>query len=241
MKITIGHLYPDLLNLYGDRGNIQCLMKRCLWRGIEAETIAFELGDKIDFSKLDIVLLGGGSDREQMLVCEKLKEIQKDFKAYVENYGVVIAICGGYQLLGKYYQPHDGEKLLGIGVLDAYTVAGDTRFIGNVTAETDFLEPKTLVGFENHAGLTYLEEGTVPLAKVVVGNGNNSKDGGEGARKNNVFGTYLHGSVLPKNPHFTDYLIKTALEVKYHKPIELEKLDDTIEMNAHNDLINKKY
>ena len=108
MKITIGHLYPDLLNLYGDRGNIQCLMKRCLWRGIEAETIAFELGDKIDFSKLDIVLLGGGSDREQMLVCEKLKEIQKDFKAYVEDNGVVIAICGGYQLLGNYYKTDQG-------------------------------------------------------------------------------------------------------------------------------------
>ena len=102
MKITIGHLYPDLLNLYGDRGNIQCLMKRCQWRGIEAETIAFELDDRIDFSKLEIVLLGGGSDREQMLVCEKLREIQKDFKAYVEDNGVVIAICGGYQLLGKY-------------------------------------------------------------------------------------------------------------------------------------------
>ena len=109
MKITIGHLYPDLLNLYGDRGNIQCLMKRCQWRGIEAETIPFELEDKIDFSKLDIVLLGGGSDSEQMLVCEKLKEIQKDFKAYVENYGVVIAICGGYQLLGKLLQNRAGN------------------------------------------------------------------------------------------------------------------------------------
>ena len=104
MKITIGHLYPDLLNLYGDRGNIQCLMKRCQWRGIEAETIPFELDDKIDFSKLDIVLLGGGSDREQMIVCEKLQKIQPDFKAYVEDNGVVIAICGGYQLLGKYYK-----------------------------------------------------------------------------------------------------------------------------------------
>ena len=109
MKITIGHLYPDLLNLYGDRGNIQCLMKRCQWRGIEAETIPFELEDEIDFSKLDIVLLGGGSDREQMLVCEKLKEIQKDFKAYVEDYGVVIAICGGYQLLGKLLQNRAGN------------------------------------------------------------------------------------------------------------------------------------
>ena len=108
MKLTIGHLYPELLNLYGDRGNIQCLMKRCQWRGIEAETIAFEMGDTIDFSKLDIVLLGGGSDREQMIVCEKLKEIQKDFKAYVEDNGVVIAICGGYQLLGSYYKTDQG-------------------------------------------------------------------------------------------------------------------------------------
>ena len=199
------------------------------------------VGDEIDIEKNDIYFIGGGQDKQQIEVSEEMQN-QKEVLTQAANDGrVFLAICGGYQLLGKYYQPHDGEKLLGIGVLDAYTVAGDTRFIGNVTAETDFLEPKTLVGFENHAGLTYLEEGTVPLAKVVVGNGNNSKDGGEGARKNNVFGTYLHGSVLPKNPHFTDYLIKTALEVKYQKPIELEKLDDTIEMNAHNDLINKKY
>ena len=199
------------------------------------------VGDEIDIEKNDIYFIGGGQDKQKIEVSEEMQN-QKEVLTQAANDGrVFLAICGGYQLLGKYYQPHDGEKLLGIGVLDAYTVAGDTRFIGNVTAETDFLEPKTLVGFENHAGLTYLEEGTVPLAKVVVGNGNNSKDGGEGARKNNVFGTYLHGSVLPKNPHFTDYLIKTALEVKYQKPIELEKLDDTIEMNAHNDLINKKY
>ena len=199
------------------------------------------VGDEIDIEKNDIYFIGGGQDKQQIEVSEEMQN-RKEVLTQAANDGrVFLAICGGYQLLGKYYQPHDGEKLLGIGVLDAYTVAGDTRFIGNVTAETDFLEPKTLVGFENNAGLTYLEEGTVPLAKVVVGNGNNSKDGGEGARKNNVFGTYLHGSVLPKNPHFTDYLIKTALEVKYQKPIELEKLDDTIEMNAHNDLINKKY
>ena len=120
MKLTIGHLYPDLLNLYGDRGNIQCLMKRCQWRGIEAETIAYEIDDKIDFSKLDIVLLGGGSDREQMLVCEKLKEIQKDFKAYVEDNGVVIAICGGYQLLGNYYKTDQGT-IKGLELVDMYT------------------------------------------------------------------------------------------------------------------------
>ena len=241
LKLTIAHLYPKLLNIYGDFGNVLALKRRCEYRNIDCEVVSVNVGDEIDIEKNDIYFIGGGQDKQQIEVSEEMQN-RKEVLTQVANDGrVFLAICGGYQLLGKYYQPHDGEKLLGIGVLDAYTVAGDTRFIGNVTAETDFLEPKTLVGFENHAGLTYLEEGTVPLAKVVVGNGNNSKDGGEGARKNNVFGTYLHGSVLPKNPHFTDYLIKTALEVKYQKPIELEKLDDTIEMNAHNDLINKKY
>lgn len=241
LKLTIAHLYPKLLNIYGDFGNVLALKRRCEYRNIDCEVVSVNVGDEIDIEKNDIYFIGGGQDKQQIEVSEEMQN-RKEVLTQAANDGrVFLAICGGYQLLGKYYQPHDGEKLLGIGVLDAYTVAGDARFIGNVTAETDFLEPKTLVGFENHAGLTYLEEGTVPLAKVVVGNGNNSKDGGEGARKNNVFGTYLHGSVLPKNPHFTDYLIKTALEVKYQKPIELEKLDDTIEMNAHNDLINKKY
>lgn len=241
LKLTIAHLYPKLLNIYGDFGNVLALKRRCEYRNIDCEVVSVNVGDEIDIEKNDIYFIGGGQDKQQIEVSEEMQN-RKEVLTQAANDGrVFLAICGGYQLLGKYYQPHDGEKLLGIGVLDAYTVAGDTRFIGNVTAETDFLEPKTLVGFENHAGLTYLEEGTVPLAKVVVGNGNNSKDCGEGARKNNVFGTYLHGSVLPKNPHFTDYLIKTALEVKYQKPIELEKLDDTIEMNAHNDLINKKY
>ena len=234
LKLTIAHLYPKLLNIYGDFGNVLALKRRCEYRNIDCEVVSVNVGDEIDF-------VGGGQDKQQIEVSEEMQKRKEALTQAANDGRVFLAICGGYQLLGKYYQPHDGEKLLGIGVLDAYTVAGDTRFIGNVTAETDFLEPKTLVGFENHAGLTYLEEGTTPFAKVVVGNGNNSKDGGEGARKNNVFGTYLHGSVLPKNPHFTDYLIKTALEVKYKKPIELEKLDDTIEMNAHNDLINKKY
>lgn len=138
MKLTIGHLYPDLLNLYGDRGNIQCLMRRCQWRGIEAETIAFELGDKIDFSRLDIVLLGGGSDREQMLVCEKLKEIQPDFKKYVEDGGVVIAICGGYQLLGKYYKTDQGT-ITGLDLVDLYTEQGEGRLISNIVLKSDLL------------------------------------------------------------------------------------------------------
>jgi len=240
-KLTIAHLYPKLLNIYGDFGNVLTLKRRCEYRNIEVEIVNVNIGDDIDTEKNDIYFIGGGQDKQQIEVSNELQK-QKEKLTQAANDGrVFLAICGGYQLLGKYYLPHNAEKLMGIGILDAYTVAGDTRFIGNVTAETDFLSPHTLVGFENHAGLTYIEEGTLPLAKVVVGNGNNSKDGTEGARKNNVFGTYLHGSVLPKNPHFADYLIKTALEVKYKQTIDLEQIDDTIEWNAHNSLVGKKY
>ena len=230
MKITIGHLYPDLLNLYGDRENIQCLMKRCQWRGIEAETIPFELEDEIDFSKLDIVLLGGGSDREQMLVCEKLKEIQKDFKAYVENYGVVIAICGGYQLLGNYYKTEQGT-MKGLELVDLYTEQGEGRLIDNIVLQSDLFD-MPIVGFENHGGRTYIKDNK-PLGKVLYGAGNDGKSGYEGVVYKNVIGTYLHGPLLPKNPQLADWLISHALEQKYGKKIELAPLDDSQEKEAN--------
>ena len=230
MKITIGHLYPDLLNLYGDRGNIQCLMKRCQWRGIEAETIPFELDDEIDFSKLDIVLLGGGSDREQMLVCEKLKEVQKDFKAYVENYGVVIAICGGYQLLGNYDKTEQGT-MKGLELVDLYTEQGEGRLIDNIVLQSDLFD-MPIVGFENHGGRTFIKENK-PLGKVLYGAGNDGKSGYEGVVYKNVIGTYLHGPLLPKNPQLADWLISHALEQKYGKKIELAPLDDSQEKEAN--------
>ena len=230
MKITIGHLYLDLLNLYGDRGNSQCLMKRCQWRGIEAETIPFELEDEIDFSKLDIVLLGGGSDREQMLVCEKLKEIQKDFKAYVENYGVVIAICGGYQLLGNYYKTEQGT-MKGLELVDLYTEQGEGRLIDNIVLQSDLFD-MPIVGFENHGGRTYIKDNK-PLGKVLYGAGNDGKSGYEGVVYKNVIGTYLHGPLLPKNPQLADWLISHALEQKYGKKIELAPLDDSQEKEAN--------
>ena len=236
MKITIGHLYPDLLNLYGDRGNIQCLMKRCLWRGIEAETIAFELGDKIDFSKLDIVLLGGGSDREQMLVCEKLKEIQKDFKAYVEDNGVVIAICGGYQLLGNYYKTDQG-MIEGLKLVDMSTEQGKGRLIGNIVMQSDLFD-MPIVGFENHGGRTTIGNNK-PLGKVLSGYGNDGQSGEEGVVYKNVFGTYLHGPLLTKNPQLADILISRALEKKYGKKIELEKLDDSEEQEANSYIFHR--
>ena len=145
MKIRIGHLYPDLLNLYGDRGNIQCLKKRMQWRGIDAEVQEFQITDTISFLDLDIVLLGGGSDREQMLVCEKLKTIRQDFKEYVEDNGVVIAVCGGYQLLGHYYDTDDG-RIEGLSLVDLYTEQGTPRLISNIVIQND-LFPYPIVGF----------------------------------------------------------------------------------------------
>lgn len=230
-KITIGHLYPDLLNLYGDRGNIQCLMKRCEWRGIEAETIAYEGNAPIDFSKLDIVLLGGGSDREQMLVCEKLKKIQKDFKDYVEHDGVVIAICGGYQLLGKYYKT-DAGTITGLDLVDLVTEQGEGRLIQNIVLESDLVD-MPVVGFENHGGRTHLGEGVRPLGKVLYGAGNDGESGYEGVVYRNVIGTYLHGPLLPKNPMLADWLIERALEKKYGEKIVLEPLPDEEEKEAN--------
>ncbi|MBQ9064333.1 MAG: glutamine amidotransferase [Blautia sp.] len=230
MKITIGHLYPDLLNLYGDRGNIKCLEKRCEWRGIEAETIRFELNDKISFDNLDIVLLGGGSDREQMIVCTRLQEIREDFQQYVEDGGVVIAVCGGYQLLGHYYRTEQGE-MKGLSLVDLYTEQGEGRLIGNVVLKSDLFD-MPVTGFENHGGRTTLGN-CRPLGKVISGFGNDGKSGYEGAVYKNVIGTYLHGPVLPKNPDLADYLIKKALERKYGKAVSLSPLDDTEEKEAN--------
>lgn len=230
MKITIGHLYPDLLNLYGDRGNIQCLMKRCQWRGIEAQTIPFELDDKIDFSKLDIVLLGGGSDREQMLVCKKLREIRGAFREYVESDGVVIAICGGYQLLGNYYQTDQGI-IEGLELVDMYTEQGEGRLISNIVLKSDLFE-MPVVGFENHGGRTMIKDNR-PLGKVLYGSGNDGKSGYEGIVYKNMIGTYLHGPLLPKNPQLADWLIQHALEKKYGQKTELSPLDDIQEKEAN--------
>lgn len=237
MKITIGHLYPDLLNLYGDRGNIQCMIKRCQWRGIEAEVIPFESDDEIDFSKLDIVLLGGGSDREQMLVCDKLKQIKEEFRKYVEEDGVVIAICGGYQLLGNFYDTEHG-RIEGLGIIDLETTnSKEYRLIDNIVLESELFS-MPVVGFENHAGRTNIKNNK-PFGKVIYGSGNDGKSGYEGVIYKNVIGTYLHGPLLPKNPQVCDYLIQKALEKKYQKKITLKELDDQEEKEANAYIYNR--
>lgn len=239
--INIAHLYPKLLNIYGDWGNVLTIKNRCEWRNIDVNIDSVGLGDSIDIKKYDFYFLGGGQDRQQITVSQELQKHKASLQDARDENAVFLAVCGGYQLLGHYYQPHDEQRLLGISLLDAYTVAGDKRFIGNVTAKCDYVTPNTLVGFENHSGLTYLQGETEPLAIVSTGRGNNGNDKTEGARYKNVFGTYLHGSFLPKNTHFADYLISRALHKRYKEEIALEPLDDEFENKAHLALVNKKY
>lgn len=239
LKLSIAHLYPKHLNLYGDRGNIITLIKRCQWRGIEVDFEEINVGDSM--KDHDLYFIGGGQDKQQEDVAQELYSHKDKLISQRDKGSVFLGICGGYQLFGHYYQPHDKDRLQGISLMDAYTVAGDKRFIGNVTVKTNFLTPNTLVGFENHSGLTYLGEGVEALGVTVIGNGNNGKDGFEGARYKNVFGTYLHGSLLPKNPHFADYLITLALEKRYGEKINLEPLDDTLEQEAHKSVTGKNY
>lgn len=238
-SLKICHLYPDLLNLYSDRGNITALKNRLMWRGIQADIKEYKLRDDVDFNDADIVFLGGGSDREQCLVCERLKEQQDNFKRYVESGGTVVAVCGGYQLLGKYYKLRN-NTIEGISVLDIYTEAGNSRLIGNIVIKSE-IEGKTfnIVGFENHGGRTFIGNHT-PLGNVVYGYGNNGKDGAEGVLYKNVFATYIHGPLLPKNPQLTDEILKRALDRKYSEHIELKALDDEIE-NAANKYVVKRF
>ena len=232
-QIRIAHLYPKLLNIYGDNGNITTLCKRCEWRNIGVTIDNIEIGDTV--SEHDIYFMGGGQDLQQIEVSEELQK-HKEFLISERDRGAVfLGICGGYQLFGHYYQPHEGNRLNGISLLDAYTIAGNNRFIGNVTVKTSMVEPQTLVGFENHSGLTYLQGDTKQIGIVEIGNGNNGEDKTEGARYKNVFGTYMHGSFLPKNPHFADYLLELALGES------LAEIDNEIDYKTHNSLIGKKY
>lgn len=233
LSLVIAHLYPDLMNLYGDRGNVICLVKRCQWRGIDPVVVEVGLGDKMEASAFDLIFIGGGQDKEQRLAADDLQRSKGDaILRAVEGGVVVLAICGGYQLFGRYYRPAMGPDLPGIGLFPLETVhkgAQVPRCIGNVTVEW---EGRLLVGFENHGGRTYLAPGASPLGRVIHGFGNNGEDKTEGAIVKNAFGTYLHGSLLPKNPHFADHLIRLALRRRYGN-VDLEPLGDATEWRAH--------
>lgn len=228
VSLRIAHLYPDLLNLYADKGNIQTLVRRCAWRGIAVDMTPVALGDVLRLTDPHLVLLGGGSDREQALIGQTLRADAAEWKVAVDSGLPVLAICGGYQLLGEYYQLPDGTKIPGLGVLDLVTTPGPTRLIGNIAIESS--ECGSIVGFENHGGRT--KHRHAPLGRVVQGYGNNGEDNHEGLRYQNVIGTYIHGPLLPKNPRLADFALQLALDYAGLQTA-LEPLDDGLEAAAH--------
>ena len=238
-RLRIAHLYPRLMNIYGDRGNILCLTRRCRARGIDVEVTELGLVERLDPKAHDLIFIGGAQDREQRRVAEDLRTVKGEaLREAVESGVVALAVCGGYQLFGKLYRESSGAELQGLGLFDLWTEhpgPDAERLVGNVVAE---LEPDngwrggTLVGFENHGGRTHLGPQAQPLARVRSGAGNNGRDGTEGARYKNAFGTYLHGSLLPKNPRFADRLIALAL-AHHGDDRELAPIDDRLEEAAH--------
>jgi CobQ-like glutamine amidotransferase family enzyme len=233
-KIVVGHLYPDYLNIYADRGNMAVLERRAAWRGVGFDYRTIGLGEEANPDEHDLYYVGGGQDREQALVAPDLATKGESLREAVEGGAAFLAVCGGYQLLGRFYRDRSGAELPGIGLLPHYTVAGERRMIGDVLLECE-LEPgprRPLAGFENHAGRTYLDEGAEPLGRVVAGFGNNGEDGVEGSRVGNALGTYLHGPLLPRNPWLADWLIGKALARRLGDAPDLEPLPDDFESSA---------
>ena len=235
MKIVVGHLYPDYLNIYADRGNIAVLSRRAAWRGHELEVHSVSVGDPLIPGEHDLLYVGGGQDREQALVAQDLVAKAAGVRESVAAGAAVLAVCGGYQLLGRSYRDLHGSELPGIGVFPFDTVAGETRMIGDVLLECE-LEPglrRTLAGFENHAGRTRLDPDARPLGRVVAGFGNDGESGFEGCRVGRALGTYLHGPLLPRNPWLADWLLRQALAHRHGEAPELKPLADELEAEAH--------
>jgi len=237
LTLRVAHLYPRLMNIYGDRGNIMCLRRRCEVRGIGFELTELGPGDRLDPQAYDLIFAGGAQDREQRGVVDDLLRIKADaIREAVESDVVLLAVCGAYQLFGRFYRESSGAELPGAGIFDLYTEHPGERVprcIGNVVVEWQSPSgPQTVVGFENHGGRTFLGEGVRPFARVRSGNGNNGRDGTEGAIYRNAYGTYIHGSLLPKNPALADHLIANALRRRFGE-ITLSPIDDRAEQRAH--------
>ena len=236
MRIRVGHLYPDYLNIYADRGNIAVLSRRAALRGHELEVASVSLGDELRPGAHDLLYVGGGQDREQALVAPDLAAKGEAVRAVVAGGAAVLAVCGGYQLLGRGYFGRRDVDMPGVGLFPHETIAGERRMIGDVLLECE-LEPgrrETLAGFENHAGRTRLDPGAVPLGRVIAGFGNDGRSGYEGCRVDRAIGTYLHGPLLPRNPWLADWLLAQALaHATGAEPPELEPLPDRLEAQAH--------
>ena len=240
MELKICHMYPDVLNLYGDRGNVMCMTKRLQWRGIETSVTKLPIGAEKSLSGFDLVFIGGGQDFEQQVLLEDLhRGKDREIISAIEDGVAFLTICGGFQMLGTYYETYDGKRCDFIGALDLHTVGSKTRMIGNYKFRCGADSGgSVIVGFENHSGKTRLGGGVKPLGTVLAGYGNNGEDKTEGVHYKNVFGTYSHGPLLPKNPEFCDFLLKTALERKYGRA-ELAPLDDKAELFAHDEMCAK--
>lgn len=236
-RFNILHLYPEHMNLYGDRGNVLALSQRARWRDIPAAIISREAGEPLDWDAVDMVFMGGGEDTHQSRIADDFLTIGPGLTARMADGLPMLAICGAYQLMGQYYVTAGGQKLPGVGFLDVWTEPGDDRAIGDVVTETPLpIEPASLVGFENHGGRTYLGDDAEPLGLVKLGQGNNGTDGTEGAVRSRVIGTYLHGSLLPKNPHLADLLLSWALAYQgVDEPLEPLAADE--EMAAHQTIL----
>ena len=236
MKIRVGHLYPEYLNIYADRGNIAVLARRARLRGHELEVTAISVGDDVRPGEHDLLYIGGGQDREQALIAPDLVGKGAAIEEAVAGGAAALAVCGGYQLLGRGYLGRHGDSMPGIGLFPHETVAGEQRMIGDVLLETELVpgELRTIAGFENHAGRTRLDPGAEPLGRVVAGFGNDGESGFEGARVGCAIGTYLHGPLLPRNPWLADWLLAQALaHATGGDPPELEPLPDRLEAEAH--------
>lgn len=234
-ELTILHLYPLEMNIYGDRGNVLTLAKRLEWRGINARVLEAGVGDEVDLGKVDLIFAGGGQDRGQIAVGRDLQDRQADLLAAADAGLPMLVVCGAYQLFGRFFQPKAGERIEGIGLFAAETTAGDTRMIGNISVSTPW---GVLTGFENHSGETLLDSGQEALGRTRSGYGNAPNAGSEGAVRQNVFGTYLHGPILPKNPGFADHLLTLALERKY-PGAKLTPLDDELELAAYRSALSR--
>jgi CobQ-like glutamine amidotransferase family enzyme len=233
VRIRVGHLYPDYLNIYADRGNIAVFSERARARGHELEVHGISMRDPVPVGEIDLFYVGGGQDREQALVTGDLAAKAGPLREAVDGGAAFLAVCGGYQLLGRFYRNVAGDDLPGIGLLPLHTLAGERRMIGDVLLDCEWAG-RTLAGFENHAGRTHLDEGAEPLGGVVSGFGNDGRSGFEGCRSRRVYGTYLHGPLLPRNPWFADHLLAEALAHATGGDVEpLAPLRDELEAEAH--------
>jgi CobQ-like glutamine amidotransferase family enzyme len=234
--IRVGHLYPDYLNIYADRGNMAVLSWRAAQRGYGIEVTGIGPGDPVPVGQVDVLYVGGGQDREQALIAPDIAAKADGLRAAVEDGAAVLGVCGGYQLLGRFYRDRLGAELPGCGLLPLHTVAGERRMIGDVLLECELEtgDRRTLAGFENHAGRTYLDAGAEPLGRVVHGFGNDGESGHEGCRAGRIIGTYLHGPLFPRNPWLADWLLGQALAHRLGgDPPHLEPLEDELEAEAH--------